>query len=269
MAFIGDIRDFPLPEVVQLIAMGRKRGKLTVENGGEGICIYFKDGFAVFAHPIYQKDKIGNVLVKCGAVKSEHIDAALYKQRKLKKKDARLRIGTILVEMGYLTKEDLVFYIENEIKNVIHKVLSDKRGKYEFTNDYDLSEHDVVGSLNIEGVMLEGMRRIDEWGKIKETLGGFDSVYVISVDPEFDFGNITLNEWKVVTLINGKRTINDITAVAKLDRLDVCKILSELLKTGIIRLLEKPPEKETTDITNYIKPKTGILRRLVDKIRSI
>ena len=269
MAFTGDIIDFPLPEVVQLIAMGRKTGKLTIDNDGEGICICFTDGFAVCAHPLYQKDKIGNILVRNGIVNSEHIDAALYKQRKLKKKDRQLRIGTILVDMGYLTEEDLVFFIENEIKNTIYKVLSENRGKYEFTNDYDLSEQDIVGSLNVENTILEGMRQIDEWGEITRTLGDFDSVYVISVDPEYDFGKFTINEWKVITLIDGKRSINEINLVAKLDRLDVCKTLSELLKEDIIRLIETPPEKVMIDVADYVKPKTGFLQKIVEKIRSI
>ena len=235
MAFTGDIRDFPLTEVVQLLAMGRKTGKLTIECGGDGVCFYFKNGLAVFAHPLYRKDKLGDVLVKSGIVKLEHIDAALYQQRKQREKDGRLRIGTILVEMDFLTREDLTFFIENEIKNGIYEVLSENKGKYEFTNDYDLSERDIIGSLNVESTILEGIRLIDEWGHIKETLGDFDSVYVISVDPEYDFGRFSMSEWKVVTLVNGIRSINDIATVTKLDRLEVCKTLSELLKAGIIR----------------------------------
>ncbi|MCP4228942.1 MAG: DUF4388 domain-containing protein, partial [bacterium] len=83
MAFKGDIGDFTLPEIVQLIGMGRKTGKLTVDSGGDGVCFYFKNGLAVFCHPLYRKDKIGDVLVKNGIVKRENINAALYKQRKM------------------------------------------------------------------------------------------------------------------------------------------------------------------------------------------
>ncbi|MCP4230503.1 MAG: DUF4388 domain-containing protein, partial [bacterium] len=162
MVFTGDIKDFPLPEVVQLIAMGRKTGTLAVNSGGEGICIYFKDGFAVFAHPIYQKDKLGNILVTSNIVRKEHIEAAFYKQRKTSNKDGRLRIGTILVEMGYLTREDLVFVIEKEIKSYIYKLLTEKKGKYEFLNDYDLSDRDVIASLSVENIILDAIREVDE-----------------------------------------------------------------------------------------------------------
>jgi len=116
---------------------------------------------------------------------------------------------------------------------------------------------------------LEGMRQIDEWGEIKETLGGFDSVYVISVDPEYDFGKFTINEWKTITLVDGKRTINEIINFAKLDRLDVCKTLLKLYETNVIQLIETPPEKNNIYVADYTKPKTGFLQRIVEKIRSI
>ncbi len=268
MAFVSDIGDFTLSELIQMIGMGRKTGKLIIEQDSRGCCIYFKDGTAAFAHPLYQKDKLGNLLVKSGAVKAEHIEAALYKQKKLPRKKRR-RIGTILVDMGFLAKEDLVFLIENEIKDTVYRVLSEKRGKCEFINDFDLDDEDVIAQLNVETVILDGVRQVDEWHEVRKVLGDFDGVYAISVDPEFDFGKFSVNEWKVITLIDGKRSINEITTVAKLDKLKVCKTLALLLKAGIIRLIEISPEKEKTPITGFVKPKTSIMQKILEKIRSI
>jgi hypothetical protein len=171
--------------------------------------------------------------------------------------------------MGFLAKEDLVFLIENEIKDTVYRVLSEKRGKCEFINDFDLDDEDVIAQLNVETVILDGVRQVDEWDEVRKVLGDFDSVYAISVDPEFDFGKFSVNEWKVITLIDGKRSINEITTVAKLDKLKVCKTLSLLLKSGIIRLIEISPEKEKTPTTDFVKPKTSIMQKILDKIRSI
>ena len=99
---------------------------------------------------------------------------------------------------------------------------------------------------------------------------GCSSVTVKSdFDPEYDFGKFTINEWKIITLIDGKRSINEITTVAKLDRLEVCKTLSSLLEANIIRLIDKQPKKPDILSAIYVKPKTGIMRKILDKIRSI
>ncbi len=244
MALKGDAEDFSLPEVIELIRMGGKTGKLTVIGDGVGICIYFKNGLAIFAHPMYRRDKFGNLLVEAGIVKRKHIEAALYKQKKQPKGEKRLRIGTLLVEMGFVAEEDLVYFIESEIKDSVYEVLKEKQIEFEFVKEFDLYEHDVTARFNIENAVLEGVRKIDEWEEVNRVLGDFDSVYAISEDPEFRLKIFTINEWKIKTLVDGKRSINEITAVAKLDRLEVCKTLAKLLQNDIIRPIETPPEKK-------------------------
>ncbi|MCP4231127.1 MAG: DUF4388 domain-containing protein [bacterium] len=268
MALIGDITDFPLPEVVQLIGIGKKTGKLTIECKRDGACFYFKDGIAVFAHPQYRKDKLGEVIIRSGVITREQLETALNKQGKMAKIGIRPRIGTVLVDLGFLGEEDLIVFIENEIKDCIYRVLTEKKGKYEFLNDYDLSDRDVIASLSVENIILDAIREVDEWKEINSVLGDFDSVYVISVDPEFDFGDFNMSEWKVVTLINGKRSINEITSVAKLNRLDVCKILIRLIKYDVIRILKQPPSRGKIKKIGYNKPKAGIIKRIVNRLRS-
>jgi hypothetical protein len=240
MVFSGDIKDFSLPEILQLIGMGRKTGKLTVNNGGDGICVYFKDGFAVFFHPLYKKDKLGEVLVKSETVKKEHIDKALRKQNKMSKKGGRLRLGTILVDMGFLTSEDLVQFIEVEIKNGISKALSERKGKFEFASEYDLSEEDITASLEVERIILDGILELDEWGEVKEKIGDPESIYVISEKLERDFVEFDIAEATVFSLIDGKRSIKEITAAAGLEPLDVCKALTRLIQNEVINLVERP-----------------------------
>jgi len=268
MALVGDITDFPLPEVVQLIGIGGKTGKLTIECKSDGACFYFKDGFAVFAHPIYRKDKLGDVLRRNGVVTREQLETALYKQRAMAKTGMRPRIGTVLVDLGFLDEKNLVVFIENEIKDCLYQVLTEKRGQYEFLTEYDLSDRDVTASLSVENIILDAVREVDEWGEINTVLGDFDSVYVISVDPEYDFGKFNVSEWKVITLINGKRTINEIASVSKLNRLDVCKTLYRLVKDDVIRLLKQPPSEGKVAKVGYHKPRTGIIKRIVNRLRS-
>ncbi|MCP4231008.1 MAG: hypothetical protein GY771_12795, partial [bacterium] len=101
-----------------------------------------------------------------------------------------------------------------------------------------------------------------------KVLGDFDNVYAIKVDPEFGFSEFSEDEWKTITLINGKRSINDITAAAGSDELEVCKTLKKLYKMKVIRLIEPPERKKKEVARNYGRPYDGVLKKLVFKLRS-
>jgi hypothetical protein len=45
----GNLKDFSLPDVIQLVGFGRKTGVLSVEHGSIGSMLYFKDGNVVHA----------------------------------------------------------------------------------------------------------------------------------------------------------------------------------------------------------------------------
>ncbi len=244
MSLEGNLEGFSLSEILQLIGMGRKTGKLTVRGDGGAIYIWFRDGSAIFAHPMNRRGKFGNLLLEAGKVKTEHIKAALMKQKKKSNGKKRPRIGTILVEMGFLAKEDLISFIENEIIDSVYEILGKKRGEFDFVKEFDLFENDVTAEINTENILLEVARKIDEWENVKRVLGDFNSVYVISVNPEFYLTNYTVNEFNIKILIDGKRSIKDIAAETKLDILEVCKMHVKLLQKGIIQLVETPPEKE-------------------------
>lgn len=49
MELWGNLKDFSLPDVIQLVGFGRKTGVLSVEHGSIGSMLYFKDGNVVHA----------------------------------------------------------------------------------------------------------------------------------------------------------------------------------------------------------------------------
>lgn len=49
MELWGNLKDFSLPDVIQLVGFGRKTGVLMVEHGGRGSRLYFEEGNVVHA----------------------------------------------------------------------------------------------------------------------------------------------------------------------------------------------------------------------------
>jgi len=259
-------------EIIQVIAMGRKTGTLVIEGAREQVSIYFKGGKAVYANPVYQREHIGNILLKHGVVTRDDIDEAMSRQREHNSRGERVRVGSILISMGVISKDQLSKYVSDQIKESIYTIMAEKRGFFKFVPNIDVSPQDIVIELDVEETILEGTRLIDAWGLIKDKLVDFDDVYAINADPS-ERGSIqlTLVEWKILSLLDGQRSINDVIEIARLGRFEVCKSIYNFVQLGLIKKLAGESKKVPAETKrfNSPKPKQGIVRRIMDRIRKI
>jgi hypothetical protein len=272
LVFEGRIDEFSVTEVIHIIEMGRKTGMLVIEGAHEQVTIYFKKGKAVYANPTYQRERLGNILVKHGVVTREVINEALTRQRQLRKRSERVRIGSVLLEMGVIDREQLTNYIATQITESIYISMAEKKGNFKFLSGIDLSPHDIIVEMDIQDIICEGMRRVDEWEMIIDKLPDFGEIYTLNTDPSDD-GDVKLanNEWKILSLINGRRSIDNIIEVARLDRFEVCKSIYNFVQLGLIRKLVGESKKVPVETRHFDnpKPKRGIVRRLMDRIRRV
>jgi hypothetical protein len=113
-------------------------------------------------------------------------------------------------------------------------------GHFSFTPDRRSQERTV--DQNSTMLLLEGVRRSDEWGVFQEAIPDLDSVPEFLTPSEQDSGQqVTLNtsEWIVLSRIDGRRSVRDIAKESALNEFHVCRLLYPLLQNRLIRLL--PP----------------------------
>jgi hypothetical protein len=246
LALEGRIEEFSVGEIIQVVAMGRKTGTLVIEGAVEQVSIYFLEGKAVYANPVYQREHLGNILVKQGVVARGDVNKALARQRELNGLGERVRVGSILVSMGVLTKEQLSKYITEQITESLYLIMNEKSGTFKFLPDMDVSSQDIFIELNIEKAILEGTRLIDEWGMIREKLVDFNDVYAVNTElPDGDPIRLTVEEWKILSLLDGRRSVNDIIEIAERSRFEVCKVLFDFVCFDLVRKVEGEAKEES------------------------
>ncbi|MCK4572887.1 MAG: hypothetical protein KAU36_00885, partial [candidate division Zixibacteria bacterium] len=110
------------------------------------------------------------------------------------------------------------------------------------------TEEEVTVRLSVENVILEGLRRIDETNMVKKTIADFDDVYTLSETGGNRSREVNLEagEWNVMTLVDSRRSVNDICRRSSLDRKDTLKKLAQLKLAGIIAEAEKKEEDLST-----------------------
>jgi hypothetical protein len=91
--------------------------------------------------------------------------------------------------------------------------------------------------LPIDGLIMQGLRRVDEWRVIGQEIDNFDMVYVRNEDKIalFDEQRLLREEAAVLEVVNGKNSVRDIIRLSKMGSYDVTQVLFRLLRCKFIR----------------------------------
>lgn len=238
MLLQGNLREFSLPNILQLVKMSAKSGSLTLRRESDWGKIFFRSGMIYYAFSVPQHLPLGERLVKAGAITGAQLKQALAAQ---KKAGEGARIGGILLEQGLLDRKTLEQAVHEQIQDAAFNFFSWADGEFEFGADESASDEDILVEMSVETVIMEGCRRIDEWELIFDQLGSLERVphlaYGEHVDDEGRL-TFTAEEWRVVVHIDGRADINTILRDCGLDRFHGAKVIYSLYSSGLISVSE-------------------------------
>lgn len=183
MALQGDLSEFSLPDVIQLVDLSQKTGGVHIRGlrGTQEIdgWIYFRDG------------KI---------------------------------IGATLDNLPPLEAAYAFFTCTS--------------GPFRFYEDKVLAKPTI--SRSNEALIMEGIIRQDAWTQIQEQVPSMQMVPKLVLNPSSSNNEISLeaDEWRVLTMVNGRSSVAQIAQHSGLGDLRTCQIIADLLRSGLIEKKE-------------------------------
>lgn len=243
MLLQGNLKEFNLPNVFQLVKMSAKTGALSINREGESGKIFFRNGQIYFATAHPGTMPLGERLVKSGHVTSKQLRAALAEQ---KKKSVKGRIGSILLAHGYIDRATLEQSVRDQIEDVTFNFFSWVDGDFTFEADETVTDEDIHVEMKVESVIMEGCRRIDEWELIFATLGSLERVPRLRYNDivEEDGGvKLAPDQWRVVCWVDGRHDINTVLKECGLDRFNGAKIIYDLHRSGLLTVSDSAIEE--------------------------
>ena len=275
MAIRGSLREASLPDVLQLLAMGRKSGCLSVTHRHSFGNIYFDRGRISYASIVNRRDRLGDILVKNGLIAPAELDAAIAVQSQHQER----RLGEILIARKLLAREELHQYIKHQIEEAVFFLFTWTQGTFSFEPDVRPDAQDILVSINPESLLLEGARRVDEWSLIEKKIPSFDCIFALDRAhlAESDVA-LTVEQDTLLPLIDGLRDVAAIIDESGLGEFDVGKSLFGLITAGFLHRVGRTtaPEQISTDarvsehrnlgVAFY---KTGMLDEAVREFRRV
>jgi len=235
----GDLSKIQLPDVLSFVAMIRESGKLVIQRGEFERTIHWSSGEIVFASSSSPEHSLGQFLLRNGRITQQQ-----YEESK-RRVTPQLRHGKILVQMGALSPKDLWWGVKNQVLEIIYSLFGWKDGEFAFYNlDEELAHERIVLQINTPGVIMEGIRRIDEAARIREKIPNLDVIFKKVPGAAPDFRALDMNDIEIGIYndIDGIRNVRDLTGRSSLTQFEVSRILFQLLSA---RLVEALPEEKS------------------------
>jgi len=232
----GEVQVVPLAQVLQLLQEQSQTGILTVTRGNAKVDVFFRQGKVEFtaAAGVAEEFLLGRFVISNNLMSREDLDALLKNRT-----DRSVPLGTQLVKLGYITTAELRQIMCQQASEIIYELLRWSAGRFVFRATRELPAAALEASLglSVEGILMEGFRRVDEWHLIEKEIDNFDIVFVRNDDAvtHMGRGRLTREEQTVLDLVNGKNTVKEIIRQSRMSSFDVSKMLYRLLSIRLIR----------------------------------
>jgi CheY-like chemotaxis protein len=240
-ALQGNLRAVPLAEVLSLLAAQRQWGVLTVARGeGKGrVEVCFKGGRIelALASGLGEEFLLGRYLVEVSTMSRQDLD--LFLESRAPTTKTGKPIGEQLVKMSYVTDGERKEALVRQTQERVFELLRWPAGRFSFAATRELPPLaiDAALGLEVDGVLMEGFRRVDEWHLIEREIDDFDAVFLRNEEAVQNVGRarLTREELAVLELVNGKNTVKEIVRSSRMASFDVSKMLFRLLSIKVIR----------------------------------
>ena len=251
-ALKGSLREYSLPKILTDLHRKRATGTLAVSTPNFTKKAYLVKGDAVFAASSYEDDRLGEMLLKAGKITVEQYDKSVEILKRTKK-----RQGAILVELGYLKPKDLFWGVKYQVKEIIYSLFQLEDGECEFVEGDVPTDEVITLKMSMGNLIHEGVKRIDNWTRIRREMPDTGIALIISKDPLTLFQDVELSPYdkKMLTIIDGKKTIKEVIDSSWMNSFEAMKTIYVLWSIGILE--EKTVEKSRAAREEEVKEEAG------------
>lgn len=226
------LKQIGLAKLLHNLAINERTGTLVLKRGEVSKSIFFKSGYVMFAESNLATDRLGEVLCRRGEITRSQLSECLAEAKKSGK-----MLGAVLVEKQVLRAERLLPAIEVQVREIVLGAFAWDDGEYLFSKEFFGNTEDLLDlKVRTADLILEGVRRTYTAAQSQRTLGDTTRPPRLSAESGYLSQDLTVGfeVSKVLSKIDGKRTIPQIVAETALTELAVLQILAALAHLKIV-----------------------------------
>lgn len=228
-ALEGSLTELPLDQLLDLLSVTGQSGVIDLGDP-VGATLWVREGHLAFGSAPGGPGA-RDVVVAAGLVTDAQFEGAVTAT------SPHQSLAETLVDLFDVDRDAVDAIAREQVITTVFEVLVVGCDRFEFYSGVP----DPLGvqvSLPHGDILKEAERRRAQWQKIAELIPSTGIVVGLSRDLPGNRAGITItaDEWQVLALLDGYRTVADVIAELGLSAFEVCGVLYELLRAGTARV---------------------------------
>ncbi|HEY62696.1 MAG TPA: DUF4388 domain-containing protein [Anaerolineae bacterium] len=272
MAIKGNLQNFSITQLLNLINLAKKTGTLNVKSPTETAQLSFHTGKLAYAK-LGSDDSLATILYKAKKINKNQYSVIKAHASNISDKE----LGLLLINANYLTQQEILEALKAEYVGVIRRLFTWIEGSFQFDDNLLPPNGKITLKIHLGNIIIEGTRRLREWEQLKDEIPSLDMALTFLEKPGTNLKNINLNveEWRVVSYINPKNSIRQIAKATKMNDIEIRRIVYGLIQAGIVELVRPEGQKKPMPVaflggTKQTKEEQkSLITRIINRIRSL
>lgn len=271
MALKGNLSDFSIIQLLNLINLAKKTGALYINSSTSSAKLIFREGKLVYATAGTDAVPLIKIMARSKLIPSSM--AASLSERYKNLND--MELGISLINSGYLTQDQVFTGIAGFFKDILRGLFTLTEGLFLFEADETPPATAIPMRMALEDIIIEGARQANEHEDLKNEIPSLEIALKFAERPGINIRDINLNaeEWRVVSYVNARNSIKQIAAAAKLSDFQIRKVVYNLLQAGLVEMvrLNVPAVTAPPRVIPARDPieQRSLVNRVIDRIKTI
>lgn len=250
MSLRGDLRTMPLPDVLQWVATGRKTGTLHVDRRSIQKRILLREGNVHSSWSNDPRESLGQFLIRLRLITEEQLFRALLAQEE----KGRL-LGSILVGDGILREEELKRALKAKAEETIFDLFLWPSGQFEFREGEFPEDIPIAFETPVTPVILEGIRRVDEWQRIRAVFPSMETTFRVTAAPAAAADPL---DKQVLAFAAAGRSLAEMSLELRRSEFETAALLFDMHARGLVAANPVRPDAPVSDPVGAIQALLGL-----------
>jgi hypothetical protein len=225
----GSLDAFSLPDIFQLLSFTKKSGGLHLRRATTRGSVYFRDGAVTGASSDDGRQALARRLVGSAGVGETELSAAVERAA-----NEGIGVSRALLDAGAVDPDFLRSLVAEQVVDAVFDLLRWSEGDFSFTVD-EPGPDDVGISLGVEPVVNDARSRLESWDHACRIVPSPETVLALPVGVRED-PVLTRGEWALLALVDGRRTVAELVALAGRGDYAVVSQLAALIERGLLKV---------------------------------
>ncbi|MBI2331956.1 MAG: DUF4388 domain-containing protein [Chloroflexi bacterium] len=236
MALRGNLRDFTITQLLNLINLASKTGTLVIDGASEQAYVSFREGKLAYARIGKEDGSLASVLYKSNKINANQYKAIIERSGQMSDKE----LGLLLINAGYVSRDDILLNLQAYFTDMIRRLFTWVEGVFRFEAEMLPPDDRINVRLDLENIIIEGSRQLRELEQLQDEIPSLDMALKFTDRPT---------------------------------EVEVRRIVYGLLQAGLVELV-RPAGSAAPQVAKPLAPqemedKKNLVNKLIGRIRSL